>query len=391
MHIKKISFLDLVNRCFIVCFFLIICIGLFSLFRTPKNFSHFENRNLNKLEFPTIKSFMSKSFQDKTENALADQILYSQTIKKNGTKFLKFFNSYAINPKICKKKNVYIAKDYITYDCGFQIMNAPIQKYNEDALSKSIKFFNGINSYTDTYYYVLDRAYAWDFSKNKLLLDSYDYLKNNLIGDYHIARLKVDSYEDYLNYFYNTDHHWNRIGSYQGYKDIVKLLGAKGDVLEPIDEVTLNNKFYGSTAKKSKDITKYDDFTYYNFNIKEHLVYINGLKGEYGNYKFNNNIDYVNYYTYIYGGDYGEIIFDFDNSKRDNLLIIGTSYTNPINRLVASHYNKTYILDPRYYKNYDGSNANIKEYIDDHDIDKVLILTSTDVLNGTIVSLEWEG
>ena len=32
----------------------------------------------------------------------------------------------------------------------------------------------------------------------------------------------------------------------------------------------------------------------------------------------------------------------------------------------------------------------IKEYIDDHDIDKVLILVSTDVLDGSIVSLEWE-
>lgn len=390
MNIKKISFVDLFNRCFVVCFFLIISVGFFSLFRTPKNSSHFENRNLNKLEFPTIKNFMTKSFQDKTENALADQIIYSQTIKKQGTKFLNFLDSYDISAEICKGRNVYISKDYITYDCNSQIINAPTRKYSEENLSKSIKLFNGINNYIDTYYYVLDRAYAWDFSEYELLLDGHKYLKKNLIGDYHIARLKIDSYDDYLKYFYNTDYHWNYIGSYQGYKDIIKLLSAKGEVLEPIKEVTLNNKFYGSMSKNSKNITKYDNFIYYDFNIKEHLEYINGLKGEYGNYKFNSNIDYVNYYAYIYGGDYGEIMFDFDNSKRDNLLIIGTSYTNPINRLVASHYNKTYILDPRYYKNHNGSNVNIKEYIDDHNIDKVLILVSTDMLDGSIVSLEWE-
>ncbi len=388
-YTKRISLTNLFNKIFGISFLAILVIGFLTLFRRPKNFSYLENRLLNRFQFPTLKSFWDKSFQDKTENALTDQIFFGQSIKKRAS-FLQFVDYSSMGSQICQGRNVYIAKNYVMYDCNSQIINAPLTHYNETNLAKSINIFNGINHYTDAYYYVLDRAYAWNFEDNELLLDGYAYLKQNLTGDYKISRLEVNNYEDYLKYFYLTDHHWNRLGSYQGYKDIVELLGVEDEILSPTKEVTIDSNFYGSMSKNSKAIEISEPFTYYDFDIPKHLEYINGLKGQYGNYADRSNIKYLNYYAQIYGSDYAEIIFDFNDAEKDDLLIIGTSYTNPINRLIASHYNRTYILDPRYYKNYDGSYANLKDYIKEHHIDKVLIFVSTDILDGSIVSLGWE-
>lgn len=386
---RKISLCFFLDKAFFICLLGIIFIGFSTIFRSPKKFSYLENRTLNKFEVPTIDSFVNKSFQDKVEGALSDQILFGQTIRKKGTEIFRFLDLFKINPTICRDQYVYISQNYVTYNCKPQIINAPRYDFDGNDLINSINIFNEINNYTDTYYYVLDRSYAWDFSNDELVLDGYTYLKEKLKGDYHLARLSVNSYNDYSKYFYQTDHHWNHVGSYQGYKDIVELLKVKEKPVKPTGEITLDNKFYGSMAKNSKAIREYEKFTYYDFDLKEHSEYINGLKGQYGKEKGDNNIAYLNLYAYIYGNDSGEIVFDFDNNKKDNLLIIGSSYTNPINKLVASHYNKTYILDPRYYRNYDGSKASLKEYIDDYHIDKVLILVSTDILDGGMKNLEW--
>ena len=52
----------------------------------------------------------------------------------------------------------------------------------------------------------------------------YLYLKENLHADV-FDHLKYSTYEQFCDYFYTTDHHWNYKGSYQAYKDIVRMLG----------------------------------------------------------------------------------------------------------------------------------------------------------------------
>ena len=44
--------------------------------------------------------------------------------------------------------------------------------------------------------------------------------------------LKYRTFEQFCDYFYSTDHHWNHRGSYQGYVDIVHmLLGEEEEIL----------------------------------------------------------------------------------------------------------------------------------------------------------------
>ena len=76
----------------------------------------------------------------------------------------------------------------------------------------------------------------------------------------------------------------------------------------------------------------------------------------------------MDHYRELYGADFGEIVYDYKNDK-ENLLIIANSYSNSINGLIASHFNKTYIVDPRHYKNF-----NYQSYITNNNIDKVLVI-----------------
>ena len=77
------------------------------------------------------------------------------------------------------------------------------------------------------------------------------------------------------------------------------------------------------------------------------------------------------------------------NSGKRNLLIIGDSYTNAINKLIATHFNKTYDVDLRHYKETFNEEFIINEYIEENDIDKVLIIVNYDLLLDEYFNVEW--
>lgn len=386
--IKGKSMYLILDKVFAFIIILIMSIGVYIFLKTPIEKSYLENRSLTKFQVPTLKKFLNKSMQDNIENSLSDQFPYGRTIKNYAMKYLNFIDYKNIDNRICSGKNVYVAKDYVIYNCSDQIMGAPTKDYDEKVIKNKLNIFSKMNDYIDTSYYALDRADAWDFSKNELLFNSYEVLKSNLTGEYNISRLDVNNYDEFYRYFYKTDHHWNYIGSYQGYKDIFKLLDIEGEPLKPTNTRILKN-FYGSQAKSSRVLSISEDFIYYDYDLKKHSEYINGKKGSYGNYNYNEKISYMNYYEAVYGRDFVEVMYDYNEPEKDNLLILGTSYTDPINRLVASHFDKTFVVDARYYKNYDGSPLNLKDYIDEHHIDRVLVLASTEMITNNLDNLKW--
>ena len=83
-------------------------------------------------------------------------------------------------------------------------------------------------------------------------------------------------------------------------------------------------------------------------------------------------------YGKFYGGDMGEIIFDTGNTEKDSILVLGESYDNAILKLLASHFDKTYSVDMRFYKAYMGNDFNISEFVKEHSIDTVLFIGNID-------------
>lgn len=370
MKKNNIFFLTLVS--------LFLMFGMFTIIRTEKDISYKENRYLQKFPHLTISNFLNGGYQGYLESALTDQFVGGETIKDM---MHKVFNQFTI-PKsgiFCENKYFHFG-DYYTYNCdevfiaGYTELDSELEK----ELDLRIKMYSELNDYIDTYYYFISSSAVFNFEKNEYSFPFLDKLKE-MSGKYHLSAFTFDNYEDYKKYFYNTDHHWNYLASYKGYIDIMKMFDSSIKVLEPIDEVTFDFSFLGSSSR-ILDFKEFNDkFTVYKFNIPFHVDYINKEEIGYGKQEKYFNREYVtetytNHYGEFYGWDHGELVFDFNNKKLDNLLILSNSFSNPINELIASHFNKTFVIDLRHYEKTFGEKFNIKEYIKANKVDKVLVL-----------------
>ena len=150
-NIKQIS-----DSIFLIVIVFIIVIGFSTLFMKPKNRSEVENRNLNKFEVPTIKTFIDGSFQENLESALADQFIASRKIKIIANKVFNNIDIKNINKKICENKYVYLNTEHASFDCDNSIINIPIniENYTKN-INKQLEYFSKVNTLKDTYYYVI--------------------------------------------------------------------------------------------------------------------------------------------------------------------------------------------------------------------------------------------
>lgn len=371
----------------LIFLFMSIILGLpiIILIRPQKDFSSLENRNLVKVKDLKNNDVFNNELQDNLENVLSDQMILGQSMKlyynffKNvtGVKVLEQFYKN-------KEKNALIplgitedSRVYRLNKSNYLVYGASRFEDYKDKLDLHIKNINEIS-----------RKFNVDinvFYINKDVdINCYDtvnnYMETNLKKNIKYSSLfnaNIDNYyEEYKNYFYKTDHHWNYKGSYEGYKIISNML--ENDILNYKKENCFSNvKFIGSKGKKIGDFLNYDDFCAYEFDIEKNDVYINGKLGKYDNKdayhsKVSSELGY-NHYSFFYGGDYGEIIYNFNN-KKDNLLIFSNSYSNPINELIASSYNKTFVVDLRAYEEDLNKSFDFSEYVKNNNISKILFI-----------------
>ena len=193
--------------------------------------------------------------------------------------------------------------------------------------------------------------------------------------------IKFDNFEEYKKYFYQTDHHWNYRGSYEGYKQCIRMLeGEDVKVLEPTRTHTYHTIYNGSLARDNALKCSTEEFTVYEFDIPPYKTYINDEEAVYGyrdlyvsddDYPHNT---YSNHYGMYYGDDHAKVVYVFDNPEAQSLLILGTSYSNAVNELIASHYKETHVLDFRHYKKQYGKAIDAQSYMEENNLDKLLII-----------------
>ena len=373
---KKEYYIDLV---FLVIVLAIILGGFIKPIIKPAYINDLENRRANQLPKFTLTDFMDKKVQDLYEDAYADQIPLSGKMKllNNSLTFgTKMSYLKAVDNNIYKKiGKYYLVDDYLTS------LFIPVEKVTK-ALDEKINIFNKIqeqNKKVDFYVFYAESDRDINFINNNKS-NTYEYIKKNLNSKIKSSLLEINSLDEFKKLYYRTDHHWNYEGSYAAYKNIIKLiLGESEKILEPNKKLSFTSIFDGSQARDLGGVLYFNEpFNAYDFSFEEHDVYTNrkkvdnivdreGIK--------NNNPKYIKYADW-YGTDYGLLEYDFKNNKKDNLLILGDSYDNAINELIASHFNKTYNVDLRHFERSMGKAFDINEFIKEYDIDKVLYVGS---------------
>lgn len=380
---------DKINNIFmLIMFFCLLAYGMLALIRTPKEISYTENRNLNKFQQFTAKGFIDGTYQTGLENAFTDQFVGGGRIKNLMNKNLSFSRYMTNVPALCKDAYISVGNGYYFWNCNEQLVKYPQTNDKKDImnLEQIAKKYTELNKKIDMYYYYISSPVNYNLTTLEPEIDVQTFMKKHIHGEYKFDYLKFESSEELLDYFYKTDHHWNYKGSYKGYKDIMKLLEVE-EIKAPVEEIKFDFEFYGSASRVTSIYEYAENFAVYKFNFGQYDTYIDGNKSYYGaeNEYFNgryNTSKEVNHYGIYYGADYGEVMFDFKQDKKDNLLIIGNSFTNSVNKLIASGFNKTYVIDLRHYENVFNESFNIEKYVKEKEIDKVLILMDITYMTG---------
>ena len=375
------------NYFFLFLLAIVYAFSSFTFIKTEVPDSKAENRSLATFPHFTLHSFLDGSFQDNFENALSDQFVFSEDIRIGYANAIKSIPTFNIEDSVCKNHYLELANSVNrrrgTFDCDDYMLYYPEPLDNEETIivNENIAKYNRVNTLSNTFYYLINDSSVYDFEKNEKVVDYNKILKENLSGNYKLASLDFNNYDEFKKYFYKTDHHWNYNGSYKGYTDIARLLNIK-KINQPIELFTNHEYFFGSHAQNTKNYDIQEEFSFYRFNfVKNHSTLINGQPETYGHYE-----DYIahkyeydkttNYYAYLYGTDYGEIIYDYHQPEKENLLIISNSYSNAINQLIAENFNKTYIIDLRFYKDAFNQDFSFSKYLKDHGVNKTLIILS---------------
>lgn len=382
--------LQLISNILMIFIVLVVMLSaMIKSFVSPDYINENENRSSKILGAPTFSGFVDGTYQSDTETALIDQFPLSENLKKSYNDVTRTITLSALWPLAENNPDEYVAFEdmalfgknkYLVYYTYSLFYSGDSMKKRAEDIKKAIER----NSDTDFYIYYIEKDTDIVFDTNQKN-GAYELIRDNVgISPERISRFEIDSFEKFAKYFYRTDHHWNHLGAYQGYVDVMTLLGRQ-NVMLPVEELKISSSFSGSKAQScgAKGILT-EDFYAYAFDFIPMEITIDGISApDYGNAKeFIQNLGKEVSYGEYYGTDSGEIIFSTGNAEKENLLVIGESYDNAILKLLACDFNNTYSIDLRNYSAYAGCEFELDSYIKENDIDKVLLIGNIDYFTG---------
>ncbi len=210
-----------------------------------------------------------------------------------------------------------------------------------------------------------------DVENHKAVLD---YFENNLSDSIAVSHFTLNSFEDRVNYYYLTDHHWTAKGVLRAYNEIIDLIQTKAtniaDARVPVAYHELEGiKFNGTHSRELAMYDIYDPFCFYDFNIPA-FNFDNGAslktmmkKFLRGGAKSGSSL-YQDLYAYSSWYEFPK------NETGRNLLIIGDSFMYCEAEVLASHFDNTYTL----HIEMKNKEIDYNEYIKKHKITDVLVL-----------------
>ncbi len=360
---------------------------LLLLFGGQKDVSAVENRQLQQFVAPDLQTFLTGEYQDSLEQALADQHPASETVKnwtQDSQSALLTAQRALLLSLMPELKNGYaqISEGYYHYqDDQHRIVEYPLDYSAHadhlEALAAQYRDIPGIRLYI----YFIENSRVVDFDHPERPDQVYADILAAFCPDASDV-FAVPDYGFYREHFYQTDHHWNSRGAYEGYVAIHRLLHPDKDdssMIQPDQSYTLPVVFQGSYARQTHDLCADETFTFETYNLPAYSVKLQNRKGAYGHIAQYAQGKYPvdplrNHYAYCFGGDYGLIEYDFGTEGKGNLLVVASSYSNPINALIASGFDHTYFVDLRYYEPWAKSPFDPAAFCQEHSVSNVLLL-----------------
>ena len=372
----------LADLLFLGAILLVLTAGLVSTLLFPDEINTYENRYANRMPAFTPEGWLDGSFQQGVDDALSDQVNFASYYKR----IFNLVRTKTLWPAVAAISQSHPDR-YINYGAVRVFGGGWLVGYARELSGLTDGLDAGIANYNETfarlpdrefYVYLVERDMDVDFETGEKT-PVYEYLRDRLeLPADRIARFAVDGFETYSGLFYRTDHHWNHRGSYRGYLEVLELLGVEDEPLVPLEEVTLPGRLSGSRASAAGAAGIGESVAMYRFEFPALTFRRNGVSAEdYGAQSlFLSGQGGVPSYGGIYGGDDGETVISGGKPGGENILLIGESYDNALLKLLACHFDRLYAVDLRYYSAWMGKDFQLSAYLEEHNINKVLLIGS---------------
>lgn len=360
------------NKLFFSLFVFIWCgLILWNFFTPTKSFSENENRYLAKLPTFTINKLINGEYMNQLDEFVNDQFVFRDSWIHLKTNIERAILKQDIN-------SVYIADDdYLIEKHDKENVSVEVAEKN---LERLIKF---INKYQDKL--GLDNIHtmliptASEILKDKLPpyatgynQDAYiDALKNSLHeGTFIDIRDTLMNHKDEYIY-YRTDHHWTSLGAYYAYEEWAKNAGFVPIPQEQFNITKITDSFFGTLHSKLNINIKPDDIYLYDYkeDMDYELVYNQANKTD-TLYDYS-KLEGKDKYAVYMGGNNALVEISTNNNNGKRLLVIKDSFAHSFVPFAVNHYEKTFMVDFRYF------NGGIEKYIEENEITDVLVLYNT--------------
>jgi hypothetical protein len=201
------------------------------------------------------------------------------------------------------------------------------------------------------------------------------YFEEKLPEGLVLGKMMLSSFEDRVEYFFKTDHHWNIRGACHGYGLIYPMLALNYPGIPPKRDcgeyMTLPGvNFLGSYARITLYPIEPEAFEVSTAKLPPYKILLDGQETQHTKLDqylagdFNPN-PYKNHYQEIFGHVEKPIEYYFKDNPRRNLLIIGSSFRKPIEPFIASHYSHTYVMPINYFQDFSLGKFLLENHVDD--------------------------
>lgn len=364
------------NKLFYVLFVILFVIGVSEITLPQKHFSKVEKRELK-----SVKDF--NILDDNLEDILKDQFISRDLVLKEYYKVKLAFNNVPyllmniknndsfkykyLGKNVISINDDYLINDILTYDDEkIEICKSKAFNINEMDLR-----YPDVNTYV---FFPTKLEETIDFKDNygaKYRESFLEQLNEN------ISYSELKYVDDYADYFYKTDFHWNGKGAYEAYKSIINMIGKDFDIGFPKNVKNIKTYDYKWTGNIASEIGgNWSGENIVDIEVEDigvYKYYINDKRSDYGkeknSYQLYGNKTMYSDYDFFYGSNYFEKRFEFNDKTKPNLLVFCDSLSNVNQEWIASHFNTTIYIDLRAN---DGS-FNLDEYINKYNIDIIMV------------------
>lgn len=309
---------------------------------SPKSdFSQLEKRFLQQFPEVNVQNVVSGTFGTEIETYLADQMPFRD--------FFVGLNSYfELSTGRGGATDIYLTKNNA-------LVEAPA-RLNEANIKKNM---NAINKFSDkfdiTVDFMLVPSAGWA-SRNDIGGVSKEYLDADYIkaiysmASANINVVDVTSVFDNSSLYYKTDHHWNSLGAYMGYKSYMEKIGKEYRTKEEFTIEKVSN-FYGSTySRAALWLTKPDDLELWSCSTNV-VVTNKESEVEHQGLFYRERLEEVDKYTVYLDGNHSLVrVYNPDAKTDDTILVIRDSYSNCLGGFLCESFKNVILVDLRYYK-----------------------------------------